>query len=173
MGNRYAAVSPYDGFRCKDGVVIIACGNQKLYNKLCTEILDRPDMITDPRFVDMPGRLKYQDDIQVVVEDWLKDKTMHEATDILLSHGIPAGPILDISQILADPHVKEREMFVEMEHPTLGHITVNGCAIKLMDTKPAVRTPAPALGQDNRAVYQQMLGLSDAEFDALHEKQVF
>lgn len=173
MGNRYAAVSPYDGFRCKDGVVIIACGNQKLYNKLCTEILDRPDMITDPRFVDMPGRLKYQDDIQVVVEGWLKDKTMHEATDILLSHGIPAGPILDISQILADPHVKEREMFVEMEHPTLGHITVNGCAIKLMDTKPAVRTPAPALGQDNRAVYQQMLGLSDAEFDALHEKQVF
>ena len=173
MGNRYAAVSPYDGFRCKDGVVIIACGNQKLYNKLCTEILDRLDMITDPRFVDMPGRLKYQDDIQVVVEDWLKDKTMHEATDILLSHGIPAGPILDISQILADPHVKEREMFVEMEHPTLGHITVNGCAIKLMDTKPAVRTPAPALGQDNRAVYQQMLGLSDAEFDALHEKQVF
>ena len=173
MGNRYAAVSPYDGFRCKDGVVIIACGNQKLYNKMCTEILDRPDMITDPRFVDMPGRLKYQDDIQVVVEDWLKDKTMHEATDILLSHGIPAGPILDISQILADPHVKEREMFVEMEHPTLGHITVNGCAIKLMDTKPAVRTPAPALGQDNRAVYQQMLGLSDAEFDALHEKQVF
>lgn len=173
MGNRYAAVSPYDGFRCKDGVVIIACGNQKLYNKLCTEILDRPDMITNPRFVDMPGRLKYQDDIQVVVEDWLKDKTMHEATDILLSHGIPAGPILDISQILADPHVKEREMFVEMEHPTLGHITVNGCAIKLMDTKPAVRTPAPALGQDNRAVYQQMLGLSDAEFDALHEKQVF
>lgn len=173
MGNRYAAVSPYDGFRCKDGVVIIACGNQKLYNKLCTEILDRPDMITDPRFVDMPGRLKYQDDIQVVVEDWLKDKTMHEATEILLSHGIPAGPILDISQILADPHVKEREMFVEMEHPTLGHITVNGCAIKLMDTKPAVRTPAPALGQDNRAVYQQMLGLSDAEFDALHEKQVF
>ena len=173
MGNRYAAVSPYDGFRCKDGVVIIACGNQKLYNKLCTGVLDRADGIADPRFVDMPGRLKDQDDIQVVVEDWLKDKTMHEATDILLSHGIPAGPILDISQILADPHVKEREMFVEMEHPTLGHITVNGCAIKLMDTKPAVRTPAPALGQDNRAVYQQMLGLSDAEFDALHEKQVF
>ena len=173
MGNRYAAVSPYDGFRCKDGVVIIACGNQKLYNKLCNEILQRPDMITDPRFADMPGRLKYQDDIQVVIEDWLKDKTMHEATDILLAHGIPAGPILDISQILADPHVKEREMFVEMDHPTLGHITVNGCAIKLMETKPAVRTPAPALGQDNRAVYQGMLGLGEAECAALQEKQVF
>ena len=173
MGNRYAAVSPYDAFRCKDGVVIIAAGNQHLYEKLCTEVLHRPDMITDPRFVDMPGRLANQDAIQEVIEDVLKDYTMQEATELVLSKGIPAGPILDVSQILADPHVKAREMFVEMEHPTLGHITVNGCAIKLMDTKPAVRTPAPALGQDNRAVYQQMLGLSDAEFDALHEKQVF
>ena len=55
MGNRYAAVSPYDSFTCKGGKVIIAAGNQKLYEKLCNEVLERPDMITDPRFVDMPG----------------------------------------------------------------------------------------------------------------------
>ena len=173
MGNRYAAVSPYDAFRCKDGVVIIAAGNQHLYEKLCTEVLHRPDMITDPRFVDMPGRLANQDAIQEVIEDVLKDYTMQEATGLVLSKGIPAGPILDVSQILADPHVKAREMFVEMDHPTLGRITVNGCAIKLMDTKPSVRTPAPALGQDNRAVYQGLLGLTDAQFDALCKKHVF
>lgn len=173
MGNRYAAVSPYDAFRCKDGVVIIAAGNQHLYEKLCTEVLHRPDMITDPRFVDMPGRLANQDAIQEVIEDVLKDYTMQEATELVLSKGIPAGPILDVSQILADPHVKAREMFVEMDHPTLGRITINGCAIKLMDTKPSVRTPAPALGQDNRAVYQGLLGLTDAQFDALREKHVF
>ena len=80
---------------------------------------------------------------------------------------------MDISQILADPHVKEREMFVEMDHPTLGRITVNGCAIKLMDTKPSVRTPAPALGQDNKAVFEGLLGMSDEQFSALHEKNVF
>lgn len=173
MGNRYAAVSPYDAFKCKDGVIIIAAGNQKLYETLCSEVLHRPDMITDPRFVDMPGRLENQDAIQEVVEDVLKDYTMQEATDLVLSKGIPAGPILDISQILADPHVKEREMFVEMDHPTLGRITVNGCAIKLMDTKPTVRTPAPALGQDNRDIYQGMLGLTDAQLEELHQKQVF
>lgn len=49
MGNRYAAVSPYDSFTCKGGKVIIAAGNQKLYEKLCNEVLERPDMITDPR----------------------------------------------------------------------------------------------------------------------------
>ena len=130
-------------------------------------------MITDPRFVDMPGRLKNQDAIQQVIEDVLKDYTMEQATELILSKGIPAGPIMDISQILADPHVKEREMFVEMDHPTLGRITVNGCAIKLMDTKPSVRTPAPALGQDNKAIYEGLLGMSEERFNALHEQNVF
>lgn len=173
MGNRYAAVSPYDAFRVKDGTIIIAAGNQKLYEKLCNEVLHRPDMITDPRFVDMTGRLEHQDAIQEVVEDTLKDYTMEEATALVLSKGIPAGPILNIKQILEDPHVKEREMFVEMDHPTLGRITVNGCAIKLMDTKPSVRTPAPQLGQDNREIYEGMLGMSEEEFAVLHEKAVF
>ena len=166
MGNRYAAVSPYDGFNCKDGVVIIACGNQKLFAKLCNEILEMPQLVEDPRFTDMPGRLENQDDLKVLIEDWLADKTMEQATDILLSHGIPAGPILDISQILANPHVKEREMFVEMEHPTLGRITVNGCAIKLMDTPGSVRKPAPALGQDNGAILSS-LGYTQQEIDQM------
>lgn len=173
MGNRYAAVSPYDAFQVKDGKIIIACGNQKLYEKLCIEILERPDMITDPRFTDMVGRLEHQDDIQVVIEEKLKDYTMQEAVEFLLSKGIPAGPIYDIRQILADPQVKEREMFVQMQHPTLGEITVNGCAIKLDDTVPSVRTPAPALGQDNRAIYEELLGLTEEEFSALNEKGVF
>ena len=173
MGNRYAAVSPYDGFKCKDGIVIIAAGNQKLYEKLCIEILDRPDMITDPRFVDMPGRLANQDAIQEVIEDRLKDLTMEEATELILSKGIPAGPIMNIKQILEDPHVKEREMFVDMDHPTLGKITVNGCAIKLMDTKPSVRTPAPQLGQNNAEIFEGMLGMTEEQFNELHEKQVF
>ena len=159
MGNRYAAVSPYDAFHVKDGVIIIAAGNQHLYEKLCTEILNRPDMITDERFTDMTGRLEHQDDIKFVVEDTLKDKTMDEAVQLLLSKGIPAGPIYDISQIMADPQVKDREMFVQMNHPTLGNITVNGCAIKLSDTPAAVRHPAPALGQDNPSVLNELLGI--------------
>ena len=74
MGNRYAAVSPYDSFTCKGGKVIIAAGNQKLYEKLCNEVLERPDMITDPRFVDMPGRLANQDAIAEVIEERIEDR---------------------------------------------------------------------------------------------------
>ena len=166
MGNRYAAVSPYDGFRCKDGVVIVACGNARLFERLCTEILHRPELIEDPRFTDMTGRLEHQDDLQVLIEEWMADKTMEQATAQLLEKGIPAGPILDVSQILADPHIKEREMFVEMDHPTLGRITVNGCAVKLMETPGAVRAPAPTLGQDNEKIYSA-LGYSEEALEEL------
>lgn len=172
MGNRYAAVSPYDGFRCKDGIIIIAAGNQKLYEKLCTEILHRPDMITDPRFTDMEGRLANQDAIQQVIEEFLQDYSMEDATQLILSHGIPAGPIMDIKQILKDPQVQARQMFLPMQHPTLGQITVNGCVIKMSDTAPSVRTPAPALGQHNREVYQNWLGLSEQQFNTLSQTQV-
>lgn len=172
MGNRYAAVSPYDAFQVKDGKIIIAAGNQHLYEKLCTEVLHRPDMITDPRFTDMPGRLKNQNAIQEVIESVLADKTMDEAVELVLSKGIPAGPIYDISQILQDPQVQNREMFVEMEHPTLGKITVNGCAVKLEDTAASVRTPAPALGQDNKEIYSGMLGLNQSEIDQFTEEHV-
>lgn len=159
MGNRYAAVSPYDAFHVKDGTIIIAAGNQHLYEKLCTEILHRPDMITDPRFTDMSGRLEHQDDIKEVIEETLRDQTMDQAVDLLLSKGIPAGPIYDIKQIMQDPQVKERNMFIQMEHPTLGAITVNGCAIKLDDTPASVGSPAPALGQDNEEILKEYLGL--------------
>ena len=95
------------------------------------------------------------------------------AAELVLAHGIPAGPIMNIKEILDDPHVKEREMFVEMDHPTLGKVTVNGCAIKLMDTKPSVRTPAPQLGQNNRDIFEGVLGMTEEQFNTLHEKQVF
>ena len=171
MGNRYAAVSPYDAFQVKDGKVIIAAGNQKLYEKLCTEILHRPDMITDPRFTNMEGRLQNQDAIKEVIEEVLSNTTMEDAVELILSKGIPAGPIYDISQILKDPQVKEREMFVHMEHPTLGDITVNGCAIKLDDTKLEIRAPAPALGQDNESILKEF-GLRASEIAGLHERGI-
>lgn len=172
MGNRYAAVSPYDAFQVKDGKIIIAAGNQRLYEKLCNDVLHRPDMIDDPRFTDMEGRLKNQDDIQKVIEDTLGDLTMDEAVELILSKGIPAGPIYDVSQILDDPQVKAREMFIPMEHPTLGSITVNGCAVKLEDTKPSVRTPAPALGEHCEEILTDYLGLSPEEITQLREKSV-
>ena len=115
MGNRYAAVSPYDSFTCKGGQVLIAAGNQKLYEKLCNEVLERPDMITDPRFVDMPGRLANQDAIAEVIEERIKDLTPNEAAELVLAHGIPAGPIMNIKEILDDEALDDPTCFQRID----------------------------------------------------------
>lgn len=173
MGNRYAPVAPYDTFKAKDGYFIIACGNQKLFEILCKDILNRPDLIDDPRYPDLASRVKNQDSLQVVIEDFFKDYTIKEAVDFVLSKGVPAGPIMDIKAIVEDEHIAHvREMFVPLHDPAIGDITVNGDAIKLMDTKPSIKTAAPALGQHNRDVLSSLLGMTDDQISELKEKGV-
>lgn len=91
----------------------------------------------------------------------------------MLSKGIPAGPIYNVKQITEDEHIaKERDMFIEIEHPVIGKMKVNGNPVKLMDMMPSVHCPAPTLGQDNERIFGEMLGYSRQEIDQLREKAV-
>ena len=171
MGNRYSAISPFDAFNVKDGKIIIACGNQKLFEKMCIDALKCPEMISDKRFADMQSRLDNQRILKEKIEDKLKNLSVSEAVEKLLRYGVPTSPIYDISEILADPQTKNREMFVKMQHPTLGEITVNGCPIKFSDTKASIRTSAPILGEYNYDVLSQM-GLSNEEIESYKERGI-
>lgn len=168
MGNAYASIAPYDSYQAKDGKVIIACGNQKLYEKLCREVLDMEWMITDERFTTVPLRVQNNKIQKAYIEEWTKERTVAEIVDIVLGKGIPAGPINNVQQITEDDHIRNaREMFVDVKHPVIGDMIVNGNPIKLMDMMPRVNCPAPTLGQHNKDIYQGVLGLSDEEFAEL------
>ena len=170
MGNAYASIAPYDSYQAKDGKVIIACGNQKLYEKLCREVLDMEWMITDERFTTVPLRVQNNKIQKAYIEEWTKERTVAEIVDIVLGKGIPAGPINNVQQITEDDHIRNaREMFVDVKHPVIGDMIVNGNPIKLMDMMPRVNCPAPTLGQHNKDIYQGVLGLSDEEFAELSE----
>lgn len=172
-GNAYASIAPYDSYRAKNGYVIIACGNQKLYEKFCNEVIHMPEMITDERFLTVPLRVKNNEIQKQYIESWTSQYTVDEIVDMALAKGVPAGPIYNIQQIVADEHIAQaREMFVEIDHPVIGRIKVNGNPIKMMETMPKITRPAPTLGQHNREVYQGMLGLDDAELQKLQEDGV-
>lgn len=172
-GNAYASIAPYDSYHAKDGFVIIACGNQKLYEKFCHEVLDMDWMITDSRFLTVPLRVKNNKEQKAYIETWTMQHTVNEIVDIVLAKGIPAGPIYDIKQITEDEHIaNSRQMFIEIEHPVIGKMKVNGNPIKLMDTMPRINKPAPSLGQDNEEIYKEILGLSDQEITCLKENEV-
>ncbi len=173
MGNAYASIAPYDSYQAKDGKVIIACGNQKLYEKLCREVLDMEWMITDERFLTVPLRVQNNKIQKKYIEEWTTQHTVAEIVDIILGHGIPAGPINNVKQIVEDDHIRNaREMFIDVDHPVIGPMVVNGNPIKLMDMMPRVNYPAPTLGQHNEEILKGFVGLTDEEFAELAEKKI-
>lgn len=160
MGNRYASAYPYDSFQAKDGLFVIGCGNDKIYHLLCTKVLHREDLMTDPRFDTNIKRCDNHAELKPEIEKWSVNYTINEAVDMLTAAGVPGAPINDLERVTTDPHIAEaREMFVPLDHPVIGPMRVNGNPVKLLDTKAQITRPAPLLGQDNEAVYGELLGL--------------
>lgn len=173
IGNRYASAYPYDSFKAKDGSFVIGCGNDKLFDLLCTRVLHREDLLTDPRFLNNALRCENHAALKVEIEKWSTTVTAEEAYDAINAAGVPASPINDLHQISLDPHVVEdRQMFIPVKHPVIGDMRVNGNPVKLLDMMPEVVTCAPALGQHNEEIYGQLLGLDKEQLEALAEDHV-
>jgi formyl-CoA transferase len=164
IGNRYEAIAPYDSFESKDGYVIIACGNDKLYNKL-KETTKIPEL-EDERFADNLKRVANVTALKPIIEAWTRKRTTDEICDMFLEAGIPAGPINTIDKVVKDPHIAgARQMFVECEHPVAGKVTLTNTQLKFTNKPAGVRFPAPTLGQHNDEVLKA-LGRSDEEIAA-------
>ena len=173
IGNRYAAAYPYDSFQASDGMFVIGCGNDKLFNLLCTKAINRPDLLEDPRFATNPLRCENHAALKPEIEKWSREHTIDEAVAIIDAAGVPASPINDLPRITTDEHVAvAREMFVPMHHPVIGDMKVNGNPVKLLETKADISRCAPSLGQHNAEVYGELLGLSESDLARLTEEKV-
>ena len=92
---------------------------------------------------------------------------------IIDAAGVPVAPINMLADVVNDDHIANaREMFVHLQHPVIGDMIVPGNPVKLMDTKPEITKCAPDLGQDNKEIYEGVLGLSDADLARLKEEKV-
>jgi formyl-CoA transferase len=107
-----------------------------------------------------------------VVEEWVAERTVDEVVETLAETGIPVAPVLNLDEVMENEQALHREMFVRVDHPTLGETTLPGFRIKFSETKGDVTTPAPLLGQYNGEVYSRLLGLSEDEIETLREDGV-
>lgn len=172
IGNRYESTYPYDSFHAKDDLFIIGAGNDKLF-RLFSNHIGRPELADDPRFAKTGNRAVNWAELRPIVEEWTKTKTAAEAVEELLAIGVPAAPIYNIAQVVADPHIGgAREMFVDIVHPKAGPIKITGSHIKLSGTPSSIRTPSPNLGQHNEEVLSSLLGMKKEEIAALKEEGV-
>lgn len=166
IGNRYEAIYPYDSFKAIDGYVIIACGNDKLYN-LLKEILKLSGLEADI-YASNIKRVENHATLKPIIETWTQTKTIDEIVETLLAVGIPAAPINTIDRVTKDPHIAgAREMFVEIEHPIAGKLKLTGNQLKFTNKKIAIKTPAPILGQHNEEILKEFLNYSDETIQKL------
>ena len=107
-GNSYDAIAPYDSYAAKDGFIVIGCGNQKLFEILCRELMKKPELVEDERFLSVSRRVKNNKALKRYIEDWLKDYTVDEAIELVLAHKIPAGPIWSLKELAESEHARRR-----------------------------------------------------------------
>lgn len=170
-GTAHRVSAPYQGFRTKDGFILIGAANQKLWEKLCIDVLDKPEWIQLPQFATNSLRNEHVAELEEMMERVLISQTSKHWLDLLDAHGIPSGPIYSYDQTLHDPHIQAREMVLEYDHPVAAHMKTLGFPAKYSETPGEIVKPAPLLGQHNDEILEQ-LGYSKETVEHFKLKEI-
>jgi crotonobetainyl-CoA:carnitine CoA-transferase CaiB-like acyl-CoA transferase len=163
MGTGHPLNAPYQAFPSSDGWITVGAANQGNWLRLL-EALEAPELGYDPRFANNAERMCNLPALKAALAPLFKRRNSAEWLRRLEEAGVPAGPVLDVSQMHADPQALAREMIVDTTHPVAGQVKAIGLPIKFSDTPGGVHRAAPVLGQHTREVLRDH-GFSDTEVD--------
>ncbi len=159
-GNAHANIVPYQSFQANDGWFAIAVGNDKQFVRLC-EMLGKPEIAMDEKFSTNSGRVQNRAEIIPLLASIFKAASVSEWLAKLDEAEIPCGPIQNFEQVFSMPTVKEREMLVKMDHPTIGEIPLVGSPLKMSDTPVEYRLHPPLMGEHTDQVLRELGYLDD------------
>ena len=151
LGSSHRNSAPYQALKTKDGHINVGAPNQSNWERFANAI-ERSDLVTRNEFKDNASRLVNRESLERELELTLTTKNSSEWLEVLEKSGVPAGPILNISEVWNDPQVEARNMKVTLDHPTAGKITNIGLAAKLYSTPGRITKPAPLLGEHTREI---------------------
>ena len=134
MGSRHPSIAPFEAFKTKDSYIIIAAGNDKLFEKLCN-ILEISQIFNDERFNTNSLRSKNMEELKIILENKLSSKTTSEWVSQMEKEKIPCGPIYNIKEAVENPQVKSRNMIVKAYHKVIGDFKLAGNPIKMSTYK--------------------------------------
>ena len=169
-GNSQPNLCPFGVFPAADGHVTIAAPTNNHWRRLC-EIIGRPELGLDERYKNNLLRVQHRDDVESLLALWTSSHTKAEIVSALGGE-VPVGSVNTIADVVADPHVKAREMLVEVDHPGLSRtVTIAGAPIKLTQTPAGVRHRAPLLGEHTDEVLTDA-GFEHDEIASLREQEI-
>ena len=169
-GNNHPTGIPTGVFETKDGHINIAASGDDLYHRFCKAI-ERPDLITDPRFATSKARSDNRDVLTDVLNPVTRQRVSADWIKILNDAGVPCGPIYRIDEAFADPQVRHLAMAQPVHSGVLGDITILGHPVSHGEKRHPIRTPAPELGQDNEEVLTS-IGYTKAQMADLAQRGV-
>lgn len=173
-GNRHPSASPHGVYPClgEDRWLAITVFNDAHWNALI-EVMGRPAWALEPRFATLLGRKANEDELDALLYDWTAAQDAQDAMRCLQSAGVPAGAVQDSADLSRDPELLYRGHFLPMQHPTIGDFPWDALPYRIDGAAPLPSGPSPTLGQDNRRVFEDLIGLSSAEYEALDQEGVF
>jgi crotonobetainyl-CoA:carnitine CoA-transferase CaiB-like acyl-CoA transferase len=165
-GSRSTNVAPRNAYGTKDGKwVCLAASTQKMTERLFRAI-GRLDLIEDPRCLTNTDRVKHSEEIDAIVGGFIAQRTQAENVAFFEEAEVTVGPIYDISQIVEDPHVLERELIADYPDSDMGAFPMHHVVPRMLGTPGSVRAPAPRIGEHNRELLAE-LGVDEAVYARL------
>lgn len=172
QGNRLSEDSPRNTYQTRDGRWVgISASSQRTFERLALA-MDMPELIQDPRFIDNASRCEHDVALDILIAEWFRQRDCEDLMNLFERAEVVAGPVLDIRDIVKDPQYIARENIVSVADDDFGSVRMQNVVPRFLGTPGEVRHSGRALGADNHEVYTQMLGLSDAEFEALQAEGI-
>ncbi|REE07437.1 crotonobetainyl-CoA:carnitine CoA-transferase CaiB-like acyl-CoA transferase [Paraburkholderia sp. BL27I4N3] len=153
-GNKHPNIQPQDVFKCRDGYIVLAVGNDGQFRKFC-DVIDRPYLATDERFSTNAQRVHNLAVLNEVIHEALLDDDMANWLALLAAAGVPSGPINTIPMVFEDPQVQHRQLVRRLAHPVSGTVPQVVSPIRLRNAPLNFDRPPPMLGQHTEEVLRE------------------
>jgi crotonobetainyl-CoA:carnitine CoA-transferase CaiB-like acyl-CoA transferase len=171
LGNAHPNIVPYQTFNTRDGAIILACGNDNLFNRFC-DAAGCGHLAQDALFSTNGKRVENRAALVPLLTQVLAKRTTHEWVAALEAAGVPNGPINTIEQVFEEPQVKARGMKIELDHPLAGKVPLVASPMRFSATPLEFRAPPPTLGQHTDEILKNVLDMSDADIARLRAEGV-
>lgn len=167
-GNAHPTIVPYETFRASDGDFILAVGNDLQFAKFC-DIAGIPEIAENPDYADNVSRVKNRSVLVPLLNKVTSGKPKKFWMEELAKAQVPCGPVNDLGEVFSNPQIRERNMEIEMPHPKsgTGQVSLIGNPLNFSKTPVDYKKAPPFLGEDTDDILKSVLGMDDAEIQAL------